>query len=224
MRFVTLITLVVIASSLLLITMVTIPPYVYGTTAAMVSGPHISTQMEANIKLSDLRPPTTIIDTTPPELTEVPEGTRQASNPNAAGIGEECSAEALKYCLLTCRIYVEVYLAGKPQNGFVRVDGYVIVGNNKRDFHIAVPGLSGAYLLFTNVSCTDEFKIVVTDINASASHEASLKDLSLFYSIYVNSNTVNVVTALQLVEETVLTVTALMLLEVMRLRCHKYFL
>ena len=119
---------------------------------------------------------------------------------------------------------MEIHLAGKPQNSSVRVDGYIIVGNSRRDFHIAVPGLSGTYLLFTNVSCTDEFKIVITDINASASYEASLKNLSLFYSIYVNSDTVNVVTALQLIEQTVLTVTALVLLEVTRLKCRKYFL
>ncbi len=224
MRFVTLITLVVIASSLLLITMVTIPPYVYGTTSTLVSGPHISAQMEAHVKLSDLRPPATIIDTVPSELTEIPKGPRQAGNLNAAGAGEECRAGALKYRLLTCRIYVEIHLAGKPQNGSVRVDGYVIVGNSRRDFHIAVPGLSGTYLRFTNVSCTDEFRIVITNINASASYEASLKNLSLFYSIYVNGNTVNVVTALQLIEQTILTATTLVLLEVTRLRCRKYFL
>ena len=80
MRFVTLVTLVVIASSLLLITMVTIPPYVYGTTSTLVSGPHISTQMEAHVKLSDLRPPATIIDTVPSELTGISKRPRQAGN------------------------------------------------------------------------------------------------------------------------------------------------
>jgi|GEM_PF-3070873 len=224
MRFVTLITLIVIASSLLLTTMITIPPYVFGTTAIMVSGPHISAQTEGNIKLSDLKPPATIIDTIPAELAEVSERAYQAGNISATSVDGGCYAAAMKYCSLTCRIDVEVRLVGELQSGSVRVDGYVMVGNNRRDFHIAIPGLSVAYLLFTNVSCADEFKIVVTNINASASSKASLKDLFLFYSIYVSNNAVDVVTALQLIEQTMLTVAALVLLEVTRLKCHKYFL
>lgn len=223
MRFVTLITLVVIASSLLQLTIATIPPYVYGTTAIMVSGPHISARMEGNVKLSNLRPPTTIIDATPPELTQASEGTRQVSNLSSAGMGEECYAEALKHCLLTCNIIVEVRLAGKPQNGSVSVDGYAVVGDKRRDFHIAIPGIGVAYLLFTNVSCADKFKIVVANINVSTLNVTTLKDLSLFYYVYVNNDTVDIVTALQLIEQTVLTVAALVLLEVTRLKCHKYF-
>lgn len=224
MRFVTLITLVVIASSLIITFITTIQPYVFGNVASMVSGPQVLISTGDYVKLSGLRPPTTIIDTALPELAEVSKVKHQAGNPITTGACRRDYVKTLEHCQLTCPVYLEISLAGRLRNGSVSVYGYAMVGVSRRDFHLTIPGLNAAYLLFTNASCADKLKVVITSINASTSGEAPLKDLTLLYYVYVNSNAANVVTASQLIEQTVLTVAALVLLEVTRLKCRKYFL
>jgi len=221
-RFVTFITLLAITSSLLIITAATIPPYVYGTTAYMVSGPGISTTFEGSVPLAAIRPPATILDTMPAELHD--EVTHQVSNLSVGNTTGENYVKALKSCLLSNSVSIEIRLVGEPRGGYVSVDGYVMVGSRRSDFHISVPGLGVTYVLFTNTSCADEMKIVVTNISTNTSSEALLNNLVLSYFIYASNNPARIVTAYQLIMQTVLTVIALVSLEVTRLKCRKYFL
>ncbi len=219
MRLVTFITLIAITSSLVLTTITMIPPYVYGTTAYLLSGPNIGITVErGNIKLKQLTPPVTLLAT---RVAGLPEIAGQTGNASTKGIDEENYVETLKTCRLSSIVIVEVRIGGMPRNSSVDVDGYVVVGNQRKDFRIVTPGLNVAYVMFTNVSCTDRLRIVITDVKASPN--ASLGGLSLSYLISTRSATTGMNMAYPLIAQDALIIVALVLLEVTYSKCRKYF-
>ncbi len=219
MRLVTFITLIAITSGLVLTTITMILPYVYGTTSYLLSGPLIGTTVEwSGIELKRLTPPATLIAI---RVADLPEVSGQASNVSIKVVDEEGYAEALKTCRLSSVVIAEIRIVGVLRKGSVSVNGYVAVGSRRKDFHIVMPGLSVAYVIFTNVSCTDMLRVVITGIKASPN--ASLEGLSLSYTITARSDVVGMNMAYPLIAQDVLVVVALALLDVTYSRCRKYF-
>jgi len=220
-RFLTLIALIAITSSLVLTTIAMVPQYVYGTYPYLLSGPITGVTVEyGDVELKQLMPPMTLLAARVAELTEM---TSQASNASTEGIDEENYAGALRTCRLSIVVTAEIEVKGAPRNGFVSVDGYVAVGDRRKGFHIVTPGLSAAYVSLANVSCTDELRVVIT--NVKASHDASLEGLGLSYTVYVSVESAvrGASIAYPLVAQDALVVAALALLGATYSRCRKYF-